>query len=181
MSSYLLPCPCGNTTPVDIGQAGGRVTCSCGAQLDVPPLRQLRHLPREIVLQGKKTAGNWGARQGIVAASLIIATVFLAWGSWIWWSEPVVPKFDPAARLQAVENQIKTPAGAWEAWIDYYRPMAENGIPVFRIGNAAFVETRIAHARFLRWMLWAVAGVMAIVAISGALWPQSGRRSQPRG
>ncbi len=176
MSAYLLPCACGNSVPVDIGQAGGRVVCSCGTQLDVPTLRQLRHLPRETVGEKGKPAGSWGSRQGIITASLIVAAALLAWGAWIWWTGPVIPTFDPATRQCAVEEQIKTPAGAWEAWIDYYRPMAERGIPIFRVGNAADIEIRIAHARFLRWMLWAIAGVFAIVAISVRFWPHPSQR-----
>jgi hypothetical protein len=176
MSAYLLPCACGNSVPVDIGQAGGRVACSCGTQLDVPTLRQLRHLPRATVAEEKKSGGSWGTRQGIVAASLIVAAALSAWGAWIWWTGPVMPTFDPATRLRAVEEQIKTPAGAWEAWIDYYRPMAEKGIPLFRIGNADVVEARIAHARFMRWMLWAIAGIFAIVAAVAMFWPRPNRR-----
>ena len=45
MTKYLLTCECGKTVTVDIGQAGEQVACQCGAKLDVPPLRKLRHLP----------------------------------------------------------------------------------------------------------------------------------------
>ena len=45
MTKYLLTCECGKTVPVEVGQAGEQVACQCGAKLDVPPLRKLRHLP----------------------------------------------------------------------------------------------------------------------------------------
>jgi hypothetical protein len=44
MSSYLLPCSCGQHVPVSIVQAGQSVRCACGAQLQVPSLRDLRAL-----------------------------------------------------------------------------------------------------------------------------------------
>lgn len=157
---------------MEIGQAGGQVTCACGARLDVPPLRQLRHLPRSAPAEEQQTSGSWGVRQGILAASLIAAAGLFAWGAWVWSREPVIPEFDPAARMQAIERQIKTPAEAWNAWIEYYRPMAEHGIPVFRVGNAAQIELAIAHARFLRWMLWAFAAVFGVLAACAAFWPK---------
>ncbi len=172
MSSYLLRCDCGKTVPVEIGQAGGQVTCDCGTRLDVPPLRQLRHLPRSTPAEEQRHSGAWGLRQGVLAASLILAAALLAWGAWVWSKEPVIPEFDPAARLQVVERQIKTPVGAWTGWIEFYRPMAEHGIPVFRIGNAAAIEAAIAQARFLRWMLWALGAVFALIAACVAFWPK---------
>jgi hypothetical protein len=176
MSAYLLTCVCGKTVPVDIGQAGGRVTCSCGTQLEVPTLRQLRQLPQEQTAEVRRPKSAWGTRQGIEAVSLIGAALLLAWSGWIWWTEPTLPKFDPAARMEAVEQQLKTPAKAWELWIGYYRPLAERGFPIFRVGNMAEIENARREARFLRFMLWAVAAILLIVAISTMFWP----RPQPR-
>ncbi len=110
--------------------------------------------------------------QGIVATCLILAACLLAWSGWVWWKEPSLPKFDPQTRLHAVEEQIKTPVGAWESWIGYYRPLAERGLPVFHVANAAQIESQRADARFLRFMLWAIAAVFIIVAISAKYWPK---------
>jgi hypothetical protein len=74
--------------------------------------------------------------------------------------------------MQVVERQIETPAGAWNAWIEYYRPMAEHGIPVFRLGNAMQIEMAIADARFLRWLLWALAAIFAVIAAGAAFRPK---------
>jgi hypothetical protein len=179
MSAYLLPCVCGKTVPVDVGQAGGQVQCSCGTRLDVPTLRQLRHLQRAPT-EDVQHAAAWGQRQGIVAASLIIALLLLGWSAWVWHNEPQQPKFDPATRRQAVEEQLKTPLGAWESWIGYYRPLAERGLPVFHVANAAQIESKRADARFLRYMLWAIAAVFAIVAGSAAFWPAPVAHAQRR-
>lgn len=172
MSSYLLSCDCGKTVPVEMGQAGGQVTCTCGSRVDVPPLRQLRHLPRSTPAEERPTGSTWGVRQGVVAASLIVAAALLLWSTWVWAHEPTIPKFDPAERAEIVERQIKTPVGAWQAWIDFYRPMAERGIPLFQVANATQIEDRIVHAKFLRWMLWAFAGICGVVALSAVFWPK---------
>lgn len=180
MSAYLLSCPCGETVPVDVGQAGGQVTCSCGTQLDVPPLRQLRHLPRATAPEEPRSRGTWGARQGIVATSLILAAALFLWSGYVWWKQPTIPKFDPASRLRAVEAHIATPAGAYEAWIEYYRPMAEHGIPIFRVANAADIEARMDSSRFLRWMLWVLVALFVIVALAVAYWPAAPQRTTRR-
>lgn len=172
MSSYLLTCNCGKTVPVDVGQAGGQVTCECGTRLDVPTLRQLRHLPRSTPAEERRQSSAWGLRQGIFAASLILAATLSAWGTWVWSKEPVIPEFNPADRMQAVEKQIKTPVGAWNGWVEFYRPMAEHGIPVFHISNAAAIEAAIAQARFFRWMLWALGAILAVIAACVAFWPK---------
>lgn len=173
MTAYLLPCTCGNAVTVDVRQAGDQVVCSCGRKLDVPPLRQLRRLSPVEADQTAAKPATWGMNQGVVTTCLILAAVLLAWSGWVWWNEPSLPKFDPQSRLRSVEEQIKTPIGAWESWIGYYRPLAERGLPVFHVANAAQIESRKADARFLRFMLWAIAAIFIIAAISAKFWPKS--------
>jgi hypothetical protein len=91
-----------------------------------------------------------------------------------------MPKFDPAARKQAVEEQLKTPLGAWESWVGYYRPLAERGLPVFHVANAAQIESKRADAQFLRYLLWALAAVFGIVAISAVFWPGPAAKTPKR-
>jgi hypothetical protein len=181
MSEYLLPCTCGKSVPVDVGQAGGQVVCTCGASLDVPTLRQLRHLQRAPVVEVHQVSG-WGQRQGIIAASLIAAVLLLGWSGWVWWKEPAAPRADQLLqqRADAVEQQLKTPLGAWESWIGFYRPLAERGLPVLRVANAAQIETEKAEARFLRYMLWAMAACFAVIAVCTAFWPKPVPRTQRR-
>jgi hypothetical protein len=161
--------------PVEIGQAGGKVACSCGAQLDVPTLRQLRHLPRAGA-DDKPSGRAWGLRHGIVTACLIVVAGLLAWSAWVWWTEPVIPRFDAATRtawMQSAEEHLKTPAGAWERWIIFYRPLAENGLRVFHIADVSTIQNKIDDHQFLRGTLWTVAGVFAVVAVAAAFWPDS--------
>src|SRR5690349_6213020 len=108
MAAYLLNCSCGNQIPVEIGQAGGQAACSCGRLVDVPPLRQLRHLPQQRTVE-KPPASTWGTRQGWTAACIVIAVALLAWGAWSKYKDPSIPKFDSTARMRFVEEHLKTP------------------------------------------------------------------------
>jgi hypothetical protein len=176
MSKYLLTCTCGNEVPVEIGQAGGRVACTCGAQLDVPTLRQLRHLPQEKAAE-TGAAASWGTHQGWIAAALIFVAALLAWTAWSWWTQPSQPKFDATHAVEhmaLVDQNLKkwTPTDGWNLWIEHYRPLSERGLGVFHAQNAAQIETKIAEARFLRGMLLTMAVVFAAVAAAIAFWPR---------
>jgi hypothetical protein len=75
---YLVPCSsCGAKTPVEIGQAGQTVACSCGRPLEVPSVRALRQL--EPVAEEKVAAAAWNRRKGVVfLGSAILAIAVLA-------------------------------------------------------------------------------------------------------
>jgi hypothetical protein len=44
MTKYQLNCSCGTAIPVETSQSGRYITCKCGKELLVPPLRELRQL-----------------------------------------------------------------------------------------------------------------------------------------
>jgi hypothetical protein len=171
MAKYLLTCGCGATMPVDMGQAGERIHCQCGATLEVPPLRRLRHQPLAPVPAAKSAA--WSARRGFVAALLILATVLGIAALWSRITEPAVQEFDPIVRSSGVEEGLKTmtPLEAWQLWVEYYRPMGERGFSKFLNRDAPIIEQQIAERRFLQRTLLATAA--AFIALAGiiALWP----------
>lgn len=136
------------------------------------PLRQLRQLPQAAAEQ-VKVSNSWGTRQRWVTASLVIAAVLAAWSVWIFWHQPAPPKFEADTYLTTVDSTLKgwTPADAWHRWLEYYKPLAERGLPLFQAGNAAQIEAQIAHDRFLRGMLMSIAGVFAAVAAAVYFWP----------
>src|SRR5438270_5564105 len=172
MATYLLKCRCGNQVSVEVGRAGGQVTCKCGAQLDVPPLRQLRHLP--VAAAEEKRSAVWGTRQGVLTVSLLLAVSLAAASIWSRVTQPTVPKFDPAVYGETVEARLKswTPGDAWMWWIEYYRPLAERGFPVFEALNRAEIERQIAHRQVLQRTLWIAAAVFAATAGLATFWPK---------
>jgi hypothetical protein len=173
MTKYLLTCDCGNTLPVEIGQAGEQVPCKCGARLDVPPLRKLRHLPAATQAADRPVSA-WNARRGIITACVILAALPALLAVWSWATEPRVPPFPLEARRQMVAEDLKTmtPRKAWDLWVDRYRPMAEHGIQLLQHLNAAEIEQQAAKQRFLTRTLLSVAGAFSVVAVIAAVWPR---------
>jgi hypothetical protein len=174
MTTYLLDCQCGQRLPVEIGQAGGRITCSCGKAVDVPTLRNLRHLPTADVHtdQAKKIAAPWNKRKGAIAACLIVTSVLVAVGIWNRFTQPSIPKFDPAARLRSVEQHLNsiTPADAFILSLNY-RMLAERGLGVFEVANQAAIEHQIRHQQFQRRIYWVIAAIFAAAAATIYFWP----------
>jgi hypothetical protein len=76
MSTYLLTCECGLDTPVQVAQAGDQLTCSCGAHITVPNLRDVKQLPLADH-QLDKPKREWNATGGSIFA---MAIVFIAVG-----------------------------------------------------------------------------------------------------
>jgi hypothetical protein len=179
MSTYLLTCECGKTIPVEVGQAGERVACECGVQLEVPTLRKLRHLPVAEPLAVKPRA-TWNARKGLVSASLIASAVLFIAAAWSRWTEPSIPEFKPENQLHVVDTELAkiTPAEAWQRWVAFYQPLAKRGFTPLEYPFAAAIEQKIAERRFLQKVLLSIAVVWAAIALIVALWPRPkpGRR-----
>jgi hypothetical protein len=177
MSKYLLTCECGKKIPVDVGQAGGSVSCSCGAQLDVPALRNLRHLPpAEHETVPARTP--WNARKGIAAAGLIVAGLLAAYALWDRFTEPEVVRFDPVRQIDAVNEGLEkmTPAQAWHFWIHVYQPLAKSGFTVAEDPRTAAIEQHVAHRRVVQTTLLIAAAICAALALAAAFWPAKTRR-----
>src|SRR5436189_5850500 len=90
MSKYLVECNCGNKLPVEMGQAGGRVACTCGNLVDVPPLRKLQHLPTAETEVARPTS-TWSARKGVITASLLLAGALATVNAWSWSTQRLHP------------------------------------------------------------------------------------------
>jgi hypothetical protein len=81
---YLLPCPaCNSCLPVETGQAGQTIHCSCGYSFEVPSIRGLRTL--EPLAEERPAAASWTKRKGLLfvgatmsVGSLIAAAAVLA-------------------------------------------------------------------------------------------------------
>jgi hypothetical protein len=60
---YLLPCSCGRQVLIETTQAGERIRCECGAELEVPTLLEIARLERKAEGTVSTEQGNWGGRQ----------------------------------------------------------------------------------------------------------------------
>jgi hypothetical protein len=175
MSKYLVECTCGNKLPVEIGQAGGRITCTCGNLVDVPPLRKLRHLQAETTTV-ERPKSTWSARKGVITACLILAGALAVVNAWSWFTQPKVPIFDPVAyQRDIIEQRLKklTPTQGWLLWTEYYRPMAERGFSYLERRDRELIERTIAERQSLRRTLWIVAAIAVAIAVAAAFWPKA--------
>jgi hypothetical protein len=171
MSTYLLTCQCGKTIPVEVGQAGERVACECGNEVEVPTLRKLRHMPVAKPQAGDERAA-WNAKKGVAAAGLIFAGLLAGYALWNRVNEPAVPQFDPDYRSKAVDQGLEkmTPLDSWKLWVEVYQPLAKSGFAVFEHPHQAAIDQQIAQHRILQTTLLIIAGVCVAVAIAAAFW-----------
>jgi hypothetical protein len=93
MSSFLLPCACGQTTIVSPAQAGQSVRCVCGAQLEVPTLRGLRQLAPATPAGGKGKTYAWSNRHRFAFALILVSFACLVGAGYM------VPQVPPAIRV----------------------------------------------------------------------------------
>ena len=173
MSRYLLSCTCGQSVPVELRQAGEKVRCACGATLDVPPLRELRRLPASVTTDAVAAASSrWGVRQGAIAASLIVAILLAIASALSWYTEPTLPRFDPAARTRIVEENLArlTPVAAWRLWVDSILPLSRSGLREYEYPEADAIRQHIARRRFNEATMLIGAGIFATVAAGLAVW-----------
>jgi hypothetical protein len=171
MPSYLLNCECGQTLAVGAAQAGGQVVCGCGKTLNVPTLRMLRHSPQAEV-KPPAAASAWNVRKGALTVCLILAGLLAAGAFWSRFTEPKLPEYDPGAHSRLVDQGLDkmTPAQAWQAWIQEYRPLAENGLAVLESPHTPAIRAAIAQKRFSQRVMLSLAAIFATGALVLALW-----------
>ena len=154
-------------------QAGDRVECKCGRLLDVPPLRELQSLPQaasEIDTGGKA----WGVRQGLIAASLIVAVLCAIPGVY-WWLQPKTPIYPVEAQLDASAQLIDalSPLQTWYTWHQQIVPLAERGLEEFRTPDSIAQERQWAKLRLYEKIAFGIAGSAILFSITAALWSRA--------
>lgn len=157
MSSYLLPCVCGEKTPVTASQAGQSVRCACGAQLEVPTLRGLRDLaPADSVAVPTRSWSN-RHRSSFVAFVLALAAFAV--------SGLLALKLPPAATV-ATDQQIEevfekgSTAEIYATYQELQKGIAHIGPEESAIHQ--YLEQRISLLWGIRVM--AALGVLGLVA-----------------
>lgn len=106
---YLLPCSCGRKLPVDLAQAGNRIHCECGAELEVPTLLHLKRLERAVPADSAATVegATWGARQRIALAGAVFSLAGIFFAAWCFTTRPRildVAEYPPMAALRLWES-----------------------------------------------------------------------------
>jgi hypothetical protein len=170
MSKRLLTCECGRAVPVELGQAGGRALCACGATLQVPTLRRLRELPVATDQPVAETSA-WRPQFGAAAGAVLIAAIAALASLGIRITEPNVREFDLAAMKRAV-GQIEElrPVELWQWWV-FNQHLPERGFPVYQESLSTSQEKQLRQKRLLEKILLGVAGIAVLSAACIAFLP----------
>lgn len=90
---FLLPCACGKSIPVEPAQAGNRIRCECGAELQVPSLLGMRHLQpvQDSHNGGRASRPAWGARQRLFSVGILLSATGLVVATWFYATRPRKP------------------------------------------------------------------------------------------
>ncbi|NIP87276.1 MAG: hypothetical protein GTO03_17650 [Planctomycetales bacterium] len=183
-TQFLLPCPCGETHIIAKTQAGQQLECKCGAQLEVPTIRQMALLePAPPSAGGGQPTGTWSPAQG----ALFVAGVFVLVAAAVTIlllirSTPAVDPDDPQAwqtwraaghnlaQLQANHPQtLERLAAAWERDYPQLTPAQSLALWTLYRDRAPWMlkvtqdQRQLAARRArLRWWTYAV-GSLAVV------------------
>lgn len=179
---YLLPCPCGRETVIEVTQSGQTVTCQCGRELDVPSMLQIRKLPRALVEAREAPRRAWGARERLLVLGGLVLAVAVGCAAVLlarWPAAPKVPDtvtwvlFPTGGDKTPVfkETRDLTPLESYVVWNALPRELEASPQGPRETYNRA-----VASAR--NWMI--VVGVVALLgaacAAGSLLAPPAGAR-----
>ncbi len=162
---HLLACACGAAHVVKVQQAGERIRCECGQQLDIPSMRVIRNLP-SAAGKGPPPAGrrppNWTIGRGIVfATGTAVAPIsFAAIGRFTWSLSQLNTDRPSLADLNYRRDLVDlSPSETWDAWTELFR-----GQPL----GARLIPTHVQHQAMVRTYRW-FAGIAALFAVGGTV------------
>ena len=91
---YLLPCRCGRSVPVESNLAGLSVSCSCGATIVVPSLRELVGTAQAVEKEVPRTASRleWGPREATIFFGLVIVATAVGMAAYSFFTRPMRPE-----------------------------------------------------------------------------------------
>jgi hypothetical protein len=158
--AYLLPCPqCERKLAVTTGQAGDRLRCECGAEVEVPTVRSLRALPEVHGAVGPKR--SWSTRHSVVFLGAVVAIAGLAFGVYLHVrSVAERPRDNFAEDIQGM-----SPDKAWELWSSIMRHGA-TWKPQKGVAQEKAIKRYDELVRW-KWIGFGIAGAGAIIAIIG--------------
>ncbi len=179
---YLFPCSqCGAQHEVVRTQAGEKLSCSCGAELEIPSFRDFRHLQpasasgTDASGRGRKPINDLPRRLVLVAGMLLIA-IGLVVGSYggLLRTGIHVPERQPGRdpEVDAVIDDL-SPTDAFELWVSY----RDQGLGPYRVPYRYMAEwTRGFYTRFFLVGLGLVGLGIVLVGVT-MCWPT--RRTPP--
>ncbi|MCA9150622.1 MAG: hypothetical protein KDA92_15025 [Planctomycetales bacterium] len=172
---FILPCPeCQAPLSVGLTQAGETVTCSCGAQVLVPALRELKLLPSASPTHSSAGQRAWSTQRGL---AFVCGVLMIAAAAMLYWrispQRAAINIEKPAFRELTIDLDTLKPLDAWAAWVHFRDQTLD-----YR-NTPKYIENRVVHAELSYYLYAAVAaGVLGLSLVVGSvLWPGSQRGS----
>jgi hypothetical protein len=145
-TKYLLRCDCGLEVAVQRVQAGQKVECTCGKQVDVPMLRDFDQL--EVIGPTEDERPQWNVGPALLGIGGVLLVAAVIAGVYLFFNRPIQPKL---ANYPPVLN--------WAIWIDLQRGV-EGGL------GPDIVAYNIFRQRYhIRMVLLAVLGLSGVVCL----------------
>ena len=120
MPSYRVPCSeCQNIVEVTVAQAGSSIACKCGAQIEIPTMRELRAMvTEEPTATTKKVARRgWSQTQGVLFSIGLLTAAIAAFSSlWVVNKKNRLPTEPPILQHQDVSKYSME--DLWKGWIE---------------------------------------------------------------
>ncbi len=149
---YLIPCPaCGTRAPVEFGQAGQTVVCSCGHSIEVPSIRKLRQY--ESVAEEKATESTWTKRKGVAFLGSAILAIAALVAAVLFFLRPTVdfenvPKVETNAKLIQQEiDSLSSDEGLirfvlMQPWppTPFAQRLEKGEVPVYLLASAELIS-----------------------------------------
>ena len=127
--AYLLTCTnCEQPIPVEVAQAGETVRCDCGAEIQVPSMREIRGLPTDAdptaveecnEVYGLPMQSSLARQRYLFAAGFLVAVISAGMAGFYYFAAARIQvegvhrdQMDQGDRL----IDALTPEGAYEAW-----------------------------------------------------------------
>lgn len=181
MSVYLVPCACGQKTPVDRSRAGMTVQCACGAPIEVPSLGKLSRLEQlspkesaEIAPPAVRPRASAGERQAVLCGAFAIL-LGIATGL-VLLSQPVVPPelLRAATTPQEMHDHMLDPNPTLVESLETFSEFKQTGLdPQGLFGYIDEIELRQRRYHRAAQILGGL-GVVLLVACGVLAW--SGKR-----
>ncbi len=179
MSSYLLPCHCGESISIRTTQAGEKIKCdACGTETTAPTMREIRSL--KSVDDTDASLGNrkktWSVAQGLLfSAGMAVAVLALATMAYFGWYRHMAKRGIQRPEFEDISFQRDITTinlnESWDVWTKQFRNQA---LGMRR--TPAFILYRKLAERMQRYMM-AAAGVTLLglfMAASSVLFGRSG-------
>jgi len=171
-AKYLLPCSCGQSTPVELAQAGETIACACGLKSTAPTMRGLKQLP--VIAEARPARKSWGVAQGVALLGGLVTVGGLAVLGWMYVTEPRLDLTSISKELDQM-SLLQT----WRAWEMFGRGLPGRYPDDFSDQTRAILRGAALreHANYAG--LTATAIGLAVLGLGGILQLTSTSRRKP--